>query len=60
VPIEAVAHRVEPGSTLTLQLVATTVTYALPRLGGSVEFVDVSVTLPLVTEGLTEVDGVAS
>lgn len=55
VPIEAVAHRVEPGSTIRLQIVATTVAYALPRLGGSVEIVDATITVPLVTEGLTKV-----
>lgn len=54
VPMEMIAHRVRPGKTLTLQLVATTVAYAGPRLGGSVTFDDITVELPVVTSGLTE------
>lgn len=49
IPIETVAHLLRPGSSLTLQLVATTVAYAQPRLGGSVEFTDISITLPVNT-----------
>jgi ABC-2 type transport system ATP-binding protein len=52
VPLEVVAFTAKPGTTLTLQLVATTVAYAVPRLGGSVEFTDISVKLPTGT-GLT-------
>ncbi len=37
---------------MTLQLVATTVAYAPPRLGGRVEFTKVHVALPTV-RGLT-------
>jgi ABC-2 type transport system ATP-binding protein len=47
IPIETVAHLLRPGSSLTLQLVATTVAYAQPRLGGSVDFTDVTITLPV-------------
>ncbi len=50
IPIETVAHLLRPGSSLTLQLVATTVAYAQPRLGGSVEFTDITITLPVTTD----------
>ena len=36
-------------SRLTLQLVATTVAYAQPRLGGTIDFRSVRVELPTVT-----------
>jgi ABC-2 type transport system ATP-binding protein len=49
VPLEIVAFTAKPGSHLTLQLVATTVAYAPPRLGGSINFRAVRVTLPTVT-----------
>ena len=48
-PLETVAHLLRPGSSLTLQLVATTVAYAQPQLGGSVAFSDISITLPVTT-----------
>jgi ABC-2 type transport system ATP-binding protein len=48
VPLETVSQSVAPGQTLTLQLVATTVAYATPRLGGSVDFTHVGVALPVV------------
>ena len=51
-PLEVVAFAAKPGTTLTLQLVATTVAYAVPRLGGRVDFTDISVKLPTGT-GLT-------
>ena len=51
-PLEVVAFAAKPGTTLTLQLVATTVAYAVPRLGGSVDFTDISVMLP-TGSGLT-------
>ena len=47
VPLEVVVHAVTPGHPLTLQLVATTVAYAKPRLGGSVTFERVHVALPV-------------
>jgi ABC-2 type transport system ATP-binding protein len=46
VPLEIVAFTVTPGAKLTLQLVATTVAYAEPRLGGSVDVSAVDVRLP--------------
>ncbi len=55
VELEVISQRVAPGRTLTLQLVATTPAYALPRLGGTVSFESIEVTVPVVTEGLTEV-----
>ena len=38
VPLEIVAYAGKPGDRLTLQLVATTVAYATPRLGGTITF----------------------
>ncbi len=49
IPLETVAHLLQPGSSLTLQLVATTVAYAQPQLGGSVVFSNISITLPVTT-----------
>jgi ABC-2 type transport system ATP-binding protein len=46
VPLEMVAYTTKPGAHLTLQIVATTVAYALPRLGGSIK-IDASLTLPV-------------
>ena len=37
------------GSSITLQLVPTTVAYAQPRLGGQVDFQKIDVSLPVVT-----------
>ncbi|HEV7524913.1 MAG TPA: alpha/beta fold hydrolase [Acidimicrobiia bacterium] len=47
VPLEVVAYTAHPGSTLTLQLVATTTAYAQPRLGGSVTFDKIDLRLPV-------------
>jgi len=55
VDLEVIAQRIAPGSALTLQLVASTVAYATPRLGGSITFRSIEITVPVVTEGLTEV-----
>jgi ABC-2 type transport system ATP-binding protein len=49
IPLETVAHLLRPGSSLTLQLVATTVAYAQPRLRGSVTFSDITIELPVTT-----------
>jgi ABC-2 type transport system ATP-binding protein len=49
VPLEIVAFTAEPGAHLTLQLVATTVSYAAPRLGGTIDFSAVEIELPTVT-----------
>jgi ABC-2 type transport system ATP-binding protein len=47
VPLEIVAFTVKPGARIMLQLVATTVAYAQPRLGGSVTFSHVGIVLPV-------------
>lgn len=47
-PLEIVAQRMAKGSTVTLQLVSTTVAYSAPRLGGAITFSRVGVTLPTV------------
>ncbi|MGZ4718677.1 MAG: CocE/NonD family hydrolase, partial [Acidimicrobiales bacterium] len=49
VPLEMVAHAATAGQHLTLQLVATTVAYAQPRLGGTITFDEVDISLPTVT-----------
>jgi ABC-2 type transport system ATP-binding protein len=51
-PLEIVAFATTPGERLTLQVVATTVAYAQPRLGGTVRFDHVGVSLP-VAGGVT-------
>ncbi|MCC5951156.1 MAG: alpha/beta fold hydrolase [Acidimicrobiia bacterium] len=48
VPLEIIAHRTDPGVPLTLQLVATTVAYAEPRLGGRIEVEFAHIELPTV------------
>ena len=52
VPLEMISFSFVPGTSVTLQLVATTGAYAVPRLGGNVDFTKVHVELPVVT-GLT-------
>ena len=54
VDLEAISFRVQPGHTVTLQLVATTVAYATPRLGGTVDVAKAVVRLPIAT-GVTPV-----
>ena len=49
VPLEMVAHAATAGQHLTLQLVATTVSYAPPRLGGTVTFDSIEISLPTTT-----------
>ena len=49
VPLEWVAFDAKARSTITLQLVATTVAYAPPRLGGQVDFTSIDISLPVVT-----------
>ncbi len=49
VGLEAVCQSVAPGQSLTLQLVATTVAYATPRLGGTIAFSKISIGLPVVS-----------
>jgi ABC-2 type transport system ATP-binding protein len=50
-PLETISHSAPAGSSVTLQLVATTVAYATPRLGGSIDLDSIRVALPVV-EGL--------
>jgi ABC-2 type transport system ATP-binding protein len=50
VPLEMIAFTLHPGSTVTMQLVATTTAYATPRLGGSIDFADVEIDLPVATD----------
>ena len=47
VPLEIVAYAATSSSNVELQLVATTVAYAQPRLGGSVTFSAIHLTLPV-------------
>ncbi len=49
VPLEWISFDLTRGSSLTLQVVATTVAYAQPRLGGTVQLAQVKVALPVVT-----------
>lgn len=48
VPLEMIAFDAKPGAKLTLQLVASTVSYAVPQLGGTVNFSRIELTLPTV------------
>jgi ABC-2 type transport system ATP-binding protein len=50
VDLEDVAFTTTQGSHLTLQLVPTTVAYAPPRLGGSVHFGKVGISLPIAAD----------
>ncbi|HEY5110595.1 MAG TPA: alpha/beta fold hydrolase [Acidimicrobiales bacterium] len=56
VPLEIVAYTAEASSDVELQLVATSVTYEVPRLGGSVHFAAIRLALP-VASSLTPVAG---
>jgi ABC-2 type transport system ATP-binding protein len=47
VPLEIVAYTATPSSHVELQLVATTVAYARPQLGGSVTFSTIRLSLPV-------------
>jgi ABC-2 type transport system ATP-binding protein len=47
-PMETISFTARSGSSIELQLVATTVAYVSPRLGGSVHFSRVSVSVPTV------------
>jgi ABC-2 type transport system ATP-binding protein len=48
-PLEIVSYTTHTDTHLTLQLVATTVSYGTPQLGGSVDFSAVHLELPAVT-----------
>jgi len=52
IPLETVAYTATTGTSLELQLVATTVAYITPRLGGSIDFARVRVVLP-TADGLS-------
>jgi ABC-2 type transport system ATP-binding protein len=45
-PLEMIAESLPRGHALTLQLVASTVAYAQPRLGGHVRFDAIRLSLP--------------
>ena len=49
VRLETIAESVAPGQSLTLQLVPTTVALRTPRLGGSITFGRITVSLPVVS-----------
>jgi len=49
-PLEIVAYTATPASHLELQLVATTVAYATPQLGGSVTFSAIHLALPVAAD----------
>jgi ABC-2 type transport system ATP-binding protein len=49
VDLEMIAFAAKAGQSMTLQLVATTSAYATPRLGGSVNFSKIRISLPTVT-----------
>lgn len=49
VPLEMIAFTAHPTGTVTLQIVATTVAYAVPRLGGNIDFSAITIELPGVT-----------
>ena len=48
VPLEMIAFTAHPTATVTLQIVATTVAYAVPRLGGTIDFSAITIDLPAV------------
>ena len=50
VPLETVAYTGSPNDHIELQLVATTVAYALPRLGGSIDFTHIRIALPVASD----------
>ena len=54
VPLEIVAYAATSSSHVELQLAATTVAYALPRLGGSVVFSAIHLTLPVAANLTTQ------
>jgi ABC-2 type transport system ATP-binding protein len=46
IPLEMISQSFAAGASVTLQLVPTTVAYATPRLGGSVDFSRIGILLP--------------
>lgn len=51
VPLEAIAHHITTGHALTLQLVATSTTYAAPAPGGRIGFDRISISIPVARAG---------
>lgn len=47
VPLEIIAHSLSKGDRVTVQVVATTVAYAQPQLGGKIEFTRIKASLPI-------------
>ncbi|MGB3412973.1 MAG: CocE/NonD family hydrolase [Microthrixaceae bacterium] len=47
--MEMIAFAMKPGAKVTLQIVATTVAYADPQLGGSIQFSKIALDLPVAT-----------
>jgi ABC-2 type transport system ATP-binding protein len=45
-PLEIISQKMKKGDSLTLQLVASNVTYANPRLGGNIKFSTIGLSLP--------------
>jgi len=56
IPLESVGYTAKAGASLELQLVATTVAYITPRLGGTITFEHVTVDVPTV-KGLHVLQG---
>jgi ABC-2 type transport system ATP-binding protein len=54
VPLEVIAFTARAGSRLTLQLVATSTAYAQPRLGGTIAFTGIHVSLPTAADLLAK------
>ena len=50
VPLEMVAFTGRPNARIQLQLVATTVAYAPPRLGGTIDFTHIHIALPVASD----------
>ncbi|MCU1355816.1 MAG: X-Pro dipeptidyl-peptidase [Acidimicrobiales bacterium] len=50
IPLEVIAQHLEPGHTLTLQIVATTTAYSVPRLGGEIGFSRIRISLPVAKD----------
>jgi ABC-2 type transport system ATP-binding protein len=51
VPLEDIAFTATTASRLTLQLIATTVAYAQPRLGGTIDFDKIDLRIPVLAKG---------
>jgi ABC-2 type transport system ATP-binding protein len=49
VPLEDIAFTARAGAHVTLQMVAATTAYAKPRLGGSITFDSIDVSLPVAS-----------